>query len=213
MHSFKELQIKKWDKEYSEKGSLWHGPAHLDFDLPENSRVLELGCGNGKTLSGILRTNCKVTAIDSSPKAVELCKEMAERLGRNDAEILVADVCDLPFPESSFDIVLSFHILEHLLSEDRAKAVFEIKRVLVPGGKVFVRVFSVGDMRFGKGKEIEKNTFQRGNKLAYHYFTEQELGNLFSNFKKKESKTIFREVHYEKKTFKRERIQALFERA
>ncbi len=211
MPSFKELQTKRWDREYSQKGSLWHGPAHLDFELPEKARVLELGCGNGKTLSGILKTNSKVTAIDSSKMAVELCKKMAEKLGRSDAEILVADVCRLPFPDSSFDIVIAFHILEHLLSEDREKAVSEIKRVLVPGGKAFVRVFSIGDMRFGKGNEVEKNTFMRGNKLAYHYFTEQELKSLFSGFQLISSSLLSREVHYEKKTFKRERIQAVFE--
>ncbi len=212
MPSFRELQIKRWDREYSQKGTLWHGPAHLDFELPEKARVLELGCGNGKTLSGILKTNCKVTAIDSSQKAVELCKKMAERLGRADAEILIADACCLPFKGPSFEIVLAFHILEHLLEEDRAKAVAEIKRVLAPGGRVFIRVFSVGDMRFGKGKEIEPNTFVRGNKLAYHYFTGQELESLFSGFKKKESRLLSREVRYEKKTFTRERIQAIFEK-
>ena len=211
MPSFKELQTKRWDREYSQKGSLWHGPAHPDIEIPKKARVLELGCGNGKTLSGILKANSKVTAIDSSKEAVGLCRKMAEKLGRNDAEILVADVCELPFSDSSFDIVLAFHILEHLLSEDREKAVSEIKRVLVPGGKAFIRVFSVGDMRFGKGKEIEKNTFMRGNQLAYHYFTERELEDLFSDFKKKETRIIARDVHYEKKTFRRERIQAVFE--
>lgn len=213
MPTFRELQTKRWDKEYKEKGKLWNGPAHLDFDIPRNARVLELGCGNGKTLSGILKTDCSVTAIDSSPKAIELCKEMAKKLGRTEAKILVADACSLPFPDSSFDIVIAFHILEHLLLEDRVKAVFEIKRVLTCGGKVFVRVFSTQDMRFGKGKEIEKNTFQRGNKLAYHYFTKEELEELFSGFRVQSLVLLSRDVHYEKKTFKRERIQAEFSKA
>ncbi len=212
MPSFKELQIRRWDKEYSQKGSLWHGPAHLDFELPEKARVLEVGCGNGKTLSALLNSKCKITAIDSSKRAVELCREMAELSGRRDAEILVADACELPFSDSSFELVLAFHILEHLLEEDRAKAVSEIRRVLLPGCSVLVRVFSTGDMRFGKGKEIEKNTFMRGNKLVYHYFSEGELGELFSDFKKKESQLLSREVHYEKKLFKRERILAIYEK-
>jgi ubiquinone/menaquinone biosynthesis C-methylase UbiE len=206
MPTFKEMQESKWDKEYREKGSLWHGPAHLDENIPKGARVLETGCGNGKTLLALLKLECRIAGVDISPKAVELCREAAKKAKREDAQIIVADICKLPFENESFEVVLAFHVLEHLLLEDRHKAVGEIWRVLAPGGAAVVRVFSVGDMRFGKGKEVEKNTFLRGNKLAYHYFSKEELHELFGNFHEANARVDAREVKYEKKVFVREKL-------
>jgi ubiquinone/menaquinone biosynthesis C-methylase UbiE len=211
--SFRERQSRSWDREYNQKGPLWHGPAHLDAVIPAGSRVLELGCGNGKTLSGLLSLGCRITAVDSSKRAVELCRELALGRGRKDAEILLADACALPFTDSSFEVVLAFHVLEHLLSGDRKKAVSEIRRVLVPGGKALVRVFSTGDMRFGKGEEVEQCTFLRGkNRLAYHYFSKGEVEFLFGGFKPLGSEISQRKLTYSGKPHVRERILASFQK-
>lgn len=43
-----------------------------------------------------------------------------------------ADLCDLPFPAQSFDLVIASHVLEHI--KDDAKALSEIRRILKPGG-------------------------------------------------------------------------------
>ncbi len=206
---FRKSQIIGWDKEYRQKGSLWHGPSYMDFKIPSDSRVLELGCGNGKTLSALLNLGCKITAIDSSKRAVGMCRKLAQ----NKAEVLLADVCELPFKENSFNIVIAFHILEHLILEDRKKAVSEIRRVLSPKGKILLKVFSTEDMRFGKGDEIEENTFLRGkNSLAYHYFSENELRELFSTFKEISLEKEVIDKHYHGKPEKRVRLFASFER-
>ncbi|MFH1447346.1 MAG: class I SAM-dependent methyltransferase [Candidatus Micrarchaeota archaeon] len=210
--SFRHRQIRGWNREYSQKGALWNGPGYIDFELPPNARVLELGCGNGKTLSTLLKTDCIITAIDSSDKAVDMCRALASK-EEGGVNVLRADACELPFPESSFDIVIAFHILEHLLFSDRSTAVSEINRVLAPKGRVLVRVFSTGDMRFGKGEEVEENTFVRGrNKLAYHYFTEDELRELFKNFREKDMRTVQRTVEYHHKPRRREQLMAVYEK-
>jgi hypothetical protein len=40
---------------------------------------------------------------------------------------------------------------------------------------MFIRVFSIKDFRYGKGKEIEENSFVRGNGIITHYFKDDEL--------------------------------------
>lgn len=196
-------QEKKWDGEYRERGSLWQGPAHLDFDIPKG-RVLELGCGNGKTLSALVKAGCKVTAIDSSPNAVELCKGLG-------ADVRVADACALPFKDGMFDAVVAFHVLEHV--DDRERAAAEARRVLKPGGTLLVRVFSTGDMRCGKGKAVGGNTFLRGKRgISYHYFTVAELRKLMAQFAEKELHITRRKVRYAGKEYVRERIEAAFVR-
>jgi len=210
--SFSEMQRRAWEREYARKGPLWCGPALFDFKIPGSMHVLELGCGNGKTLEALVKTGAKVTAIDFSPKAVALCKGLAREKGWNDIELLIADACDLPFPDSSFDAVVAFHLLEHLLEGDRQKAVSEIKRVLRKGGTVFVQAFSTDDMRFGKGEELEENTFVRGTGMISHYFTEEEMKVLFSGFSEKFMERTSKEKHYHGKEFKRDRIIAVYER-
>lgn len=67
-----------WNREYREKGRIWRGaPAKLP-DLPAGSRVLELGCGNGKTLAAMLRRSWRVAALDISTLALRLGRDLAK---------------------------------------------------------------------------------------------------------------------------------------
>ncbi|MFH0713092.1 MAG: class I SAM-dependent methyltransferase [Candidatus Micrarchaeota archaeon] len=175
-----------WEKEYRAKGKLWRGVGDsFDFALlPRGCKVLELGCGDGKTLSSLVSRGFKVTGIDISPSAVELAKE---KVGKK-AKLIVGDVCDLPFAANSFDAVVAVHVLDHLSEKERKVAVSEIQRVLKKGGVLFFEGFSKQDFRFAKGIEIERNTFRRGNNVWYHYFSLVEAKRLFSKFKLVEAK-------------------------
>ncbi|MGB3943701.1 MAG: class I SAM-dependent methyltransferase, partial [Methanothrix sp.] len=71
-----------WDRQYREKGRIWRGaPAKLP-DLPEGSRVLELGCGNGKTLAAMLRRSWRVAALDISTLALRLGRDLTVEVSR-----------------------------------------------------------------------------------------------------------------------------------
>lgn len=194
--SFRELQARAWSREYARKGALWRGPASFGFRLQEGARVLEIGCGNGKTLSALARQPVQVTAIDSSPKAVEMCSESVAGKGLKNVKVMFGDACALPFRGRSFDAVVAFHVLENLLEADRRKAAGEIGRVLAEGGRLFVQVFSARDMRFGKGREVEDNTFVRGTGIACHYFGDGEVEGLFEGFKRESRRELVVEKTY-----------------
>jgi MPBQ/MSBQ methyltransferase len=162
-----------WDEDYRRRGRLWGGVPAPVPDFPEGAAVLEVGCGDGKTLSALARMPYDVTAVDIAPGALRL----ARRLPGNRA---VADARCLPFRPETFDAVLLVHVLGHLLLSGRRKAASEAARVLKPGGGLFFRGFSVEDMRFGSGKAKEDNTFSRGGGILTHYFTEDEVEDLFS---------------------------------
>jgi len=170
-----------WDRQYREKGRIWRGaPAKLPY-LPAVSRVLELGCGNGKTLAAMLRRPWRVAALDLSPLAVRFGGEIAASLqgAPSQADLLVADVASLPFQDDTFDAVFAFHVLGHLLVRDRRRAAAEAARVLKGGGRLFFLEFGVDDMRAGKGVEVEPMTFKRGGGVTTHYFSEGEVLGLF----------------------------------
>ena len=210
--TFRESQAGAWGREYAAKGPLWRGTARFDFDIAQGSRVLELGCGNGKTLSAIVNKCGSVAAVDVSGKAVGLCAKLAEDSGWKGVSVMQADACALPFTDESFDAVVAFHILGHLLAHDRETAVSEIRRVLKPRGSVFVNAFGVNDMRFGRGKEVEPATFQRGSGVICHYFSESELDGLFKGFRIKKAAAERRAVRYDASVFMRETLLREFER-
>jgi len=171
--SYNNSHLKAWDKDYARRGRLWGG-AVMDLPhLPEGSVVLELGCGNGKTLSA-LPCGGKIVALDFSRDALHLA-----RRARADAHFILADASCLPLQEESFDAVFAFHVGGHLLAADRQALAAEAARALLPGGRLFFRDFCEQDMRAGQGEEVEAGTFRRGSGILTHYFSESEVGELF----------------------------------
>jgi len=173
-------QLKAWNSEYRSKGQVWRARFNEPFQegIFTGKKVLELGVGNGKTLEKILlQKPALVKAVDFSPIAIRLCEKKFSEI--KNAKFFEADLQNLPFKDSEFDIIVCFHSLAHLLENERPAAVSEIKRALKAGGKLLFEDFAIGDFRFAKGTEIEKNTFQRGNGIIYHYFTAEEIQGLF----------------------------------
>ncbi len=165
--------LKAWDKDYASRGRLWGGGVKDLPVLPEGSSVLELGCGDGKTLCA-LPGRCRAVGLDISPQALLLARHV-----RADAHFILADASRLPFREKSFDAVFAFHVAGHLLASGRRALAAEAARVLVPGGRLFFRDFCDQDTRAGQGVVVEPGTFRRGSGILTHYFKEDEVKELF----------------------------------
>jgi len=167
-----------WEEDYTRRGMLWGGVTHDLPDLPSRSRVLELGCGNGKTLFAMIQRGWDVTAIDFAVRAVMLSKTVVK--GAPHGHMIVADARCLPFKNNSFDAVFALHVIGHMHGADRKQIIGTLPHVLKPGGILFFSGFSIHDFRFGKGNETEAATFQRGTGIITHYFSEKEVIDLFS---------------------------------
>jgi len=169
-----------WEDEYSHVK--WGGAAPIDAirsQIPEKGRVLDAGSGNGRHLLPLSNFyNC--VGIDVSTKALTASREYLAKRDR-EAHHSTASITDLPFRDNSFDAIVCFGVLQHLLKKERETAVCEFERVLKPGGMIFLEVFGIKDMRYG-GEEIEEHTFVRQSGIIYHYFTKEELQALFSEF-------------------------------
>ena len=92
-------------------------------------RVLEIGCGAGGML-GPLQRYGSVHGMDIDREYLGYCKN------RGFDRVLCGSGHDLPFGDQSFDLVALFDTLEHVPDEHRA--LVEVRRVLRPGGTVFV---------------------------------------------------------------------------
>jgi len=94
--------------------------------------VLEIGCGRGAFAKHLVGAGADVVAADFSPAAVGLARQLVG----DSCETLVADVQAIPFPDESFDLVVSLETLEHVT--DPALGLAELVRVTRRGGRLIV---------------------------------------------------------------------------
>jgi ubiquinone/menaquinone biosynthesis C-methylase UbiE len=104
-------------------------------DPRPGQRVLDVACGSGNTALVAARRYCEVVGIDFAPNLVERARARAAADGV-DAEFSTADAQDLPFPDASFDAVLS--VMGVMFCPDQEKAAGELLRLCRPGGKIGV---------------------------------------------------------------------------
>jgi ubiquinone/menaquinone biosynthesis C-methylase UbiE len=98
--------------------------------------VLDAGCGPATISADIADAVYpgKVTALDISPLELDQARRLAEGREIMNLEFFAASAYEIPFPDSSFNIVFSHSLLEHL--SEPQKALKEFYRVTRPGGFV-----------------------------------------------------------------------------
>jgi len=94
--------------------------------VDESKYVLVVGSGSGRSAFKMVQmTQCKIVGIDLSAEMVNCAKE------KGDIEFMVGDAEDIPFPDNTFDAVLSESVTAFT---DKVKSLQEYFRVLKPGG-------------------------------------------------------------------------------
>ena len=102
-------------------------------DPHPGQKVLDLACGSGTAALVAARRYCDVTGIDYVPELIDRARKRAEASGLK-AGFLVADAQNLPFPDNSFDVILSVYGVQ--FAPDQEKAAAEMVRACKPGGKI-----------------------------------------------------------------------------
>ncbi|TET33908.1 MAG: class I SAM-dependent methyltransferase [Planctomycetota bacterium] len=103
--------------------------------------VLDDGCGPGWLTVNYAKSGANVTAIDLTSQAVRLTRQYLDLEGLS-AKVYQASAEALPFPDNTFDLVVSSGVLHH--TEDTLKAFLEAARVLRPGGEAKITLYHKG---------------------------------------------------------------------
>lgn len=96
--------------------------------VPVGATVLDAGCGPGVLSLMLAEKGCIVTGVDISEPNIVEAKKYALSKGLSDrVTFLTGDIEHLPFPDASFDYVVSSHVLEHV--PDFEKGASELSRI------------------------------------------------------------------------------------
>ncbi|MBS1962120.1 MAG: class I SAM-dependent methyltransferase [Bdellovibrionales bacterium] len=130
--------------------------------LADGMRILELGCGWGSLTLAMARAfpNAKITAVSNSTSQRRFILDRAAKEGLRGVEVVTRNVAEgLDFAAGTFDRVVSVEMFEHM--KNYARLLGEVARVLKPGGKLFVHIFTHRTFAYPFESEGEDNWMGR----------------------------------------------------
>ena len=111
----------------------WHR-YHFAARWVTGKRVLDVACGEGYGSALLARSAARVTGVDISAQAVGHAQSAYAALAN--ATFTCASCTQLPLPDASIDVAVSFETLEHIHEQEAFLA--ELARVLAPGGVLLI---------------------------------------------------------------------------
>jgi 2-polyprenyl-3-methyl-5-hydroxy-6-metoxy-1,4-benzoquinol methylase len=106
--------------------------AELDrLQLLRGARILDAGCGSGRTLEELVRYG-EVSGIELDSEAAEVAQ------ARGHGEVLIGRLEELPWPDDTFDLITCLDVIEH--TPDDRTTLRELRRVCKPGGWLLLTV-------------------------------------------------------------------------
>lgn len=174
-----------WDKRFREEKFIWgESPSKSAYDarnrfLKYNVKsILVPGSGYGRNTKLFSSAGFNVVGIEISETACNWARQF-DLL----SQCYNGSVLDMSFDKTEYDAIYSFNVL-HLFHKDEREAFLrECIGKLKEQGLAYFTVFSDEEPTFGKGREVEKNTFESRPGRPAHYFTEDDLIEHFRDFK------------------------------
>jgi SAM-dependent methyltransferase len=112
------------------------------------TRLLDVGCGAGRFLQLAVERGASVAGIDAAEPFIELARERVP-----DADLLVGEMEELPYPDEFFDVVTGFNAFQ--FAADPANALREAARVSQPGAPIVIATW-------GRPDQCEAAAYIRG---------------------------------------------------
>ena len=185
---FNELAYKRYNVYYEYLKEI------AEFNYHKEEKVLEIGTGVGTDIVSYAKNGSIVSGVDLTENAIDITKKHLETFKLSYDKLLVADAENLPFENNYFDLVYSFGVLHH--TPNTEKGVQEVLRVLKPGGKFIIMLYSKGWkhyikrlfifgllkgylFKYGYEKTVNKTTEVQGNSPLTYVLKKKEIKKIF----------------------------------
>ena len=128
------MNLKSYDRQYFSERIFKEPDLALQHVLLEHvvqtptrgKKVLDVGCGLGIYISFLRKYGIEAYGVDASYYAARISKQS------------IASATHLPFGSEVFDAIISAHLIEHLKESDEVTFLKEARRILRPGGRLFL---------------------------------------------------------------------------
>jgi len=141
-----------YDAQYSKSHSYWGEQPNLlvpligSFLCPR-SRILVIGCGEGRDAVFFARLGFEVVATEISPSGLRRAKEILSKEGRR-LELLILDA-HKPYDHlGKFDAVLMMNVIQHLNPDSIPDRIEHFKSLVNPGGIFSAQLFTIEDPHY-----------------------------------------------------------------
>jgi len=182
MNSIQQQEV--WDSIASSWNSFRRKPLEIAEKLSlkwKRGRILDIGCGNCRNLLPFAKAGFECWGVDFSNEMIKNAKKFCDSNSIK-VNLQQAKAERLPFPSWHFDYCLNIASLHNIEdAEQRKIALFEMRRVLKPGGKALVVVWNKLQLRFlfkPKNYYVKWNVGSKIYRRYYHLFTYFELRKL-----------------------------------
>ncbi|MBN1160364.1 MAG: class I SAM-dependent methyltransferase [Dehalococcoidales bacterium] len=174
-----------WDTRFNAEDKIWgESPSHTAeyalhlFNQNKVKKLLVPGSGYGRNTILFSASGIKVAGVEISEKACKIARSFDPA-----TRIFNDTVLDMSFLAHNYDAIYCFNVLHLFREYDRQLFIDQCIRRIKKQGLMFFTVFSEKEESFGKGKQVEKNTFESKPGRHVHYFDEDDLK---AHFKKME---------------------------
>ena len=123
---------KEYNAGYSLKSELKFLTEFLKL-IPKKSRMLEAGCGDGRTTEFFYKKGCEIIGIDLSKNMLKIARKNFPKI-----KFKKMDMRKLKFKNGYFDAVIVPYSLFHITKKEVPKTIREFYRVLKPNGKIMI---------------------------------------------------------------------------
>jgi len=164
-----------------------------------HSRFLDIGTGAGRHLKLAADLGFSAFGIDTSQVGLRHAQARLKEASVRPS-LALGSMFSLPFKSGSIQVALSYGVFYYGTASEMKKAIQETRRVLQAGGMAFIVLRTTGDCRFGKGEEIEPNTYKltitetNEQGTVQHFLSADDITEYFSDFSKvsfEKSETTF----------------------
>jgi ubiquinone/menaquinone biosynthesis C-methylase UbiE len=122
-----------------------------ELNLPENVKILDIGCGPGQMIADLMQKRYELWGIDISEQMIDIAKRKCA-INKPDSAVhfAVGNIEGLEFEDNFFDVIICSGVVEYL--KDDSRWIKELLRVLKPGGVLLINItnkYAIGNWTIG----------------------------------------------------------------